>query len=102
MPIPTTVIGEMLGVPPQDQARFQHWSKAIVSTIPSRWQILRTMPPVWLFLRLIRRLIQDRRAQPRDDLLGALVLAEEAGQKLSEEELLAMVFLLLVPDTRQR
>jgi cytochrome P450 PksS len=58
--------------------------------------MLRTIPPIWLFLRLIRSLIRDRRAQPRDDLLGALVLAEEAGQKLSEDELLAMVFLLLV------
>ena len=58
--------------------------------------MLRAVPSVIAFLRYIRRLIAARRAAPGDDLLGALVRAEEAGERLSEDELVAMVFLLLV------
>jgi cytochrome P450 PksS len=54
------------------------------------------LPHVWAFLRYVRRLIRAKRAAPADDLLTALVRAEEAGDKLSEDELVAMTFLLLV------
>jgi cytochrome P450 PksS len=58
--------------------------------------MFRAIPAVLAFLRFIRRLIRIRRADPRDDLISALVQAEEAGDQLSEDELVAMVFLLLV------
>ncbi len=96
LPIPTTIIAEMLGVPAGDRHRFHRWSRAIVSSSPSGWGMLRAVPSVMAFLRYIRRLIAARRAAPGDDLLGALVRAEEAGERLSEDELVAMVFLLLV------
>jgi cytochrome P450 len=47
-------------------------------------------------MRYLRRQFEQRRAEPKDDLITALVQAEEAGDKLSENELLAMAFLLLV------
>jgi cytochrome P450 len=47
-------------------------------------------------MRYIRRLVKQRRAAPEDDLLSALVAAEESGNQLSEDELVAMIFLLLV------
>ena len=47
-------------------------------------------------MRYIRALIRARRAAPRDDLVSALVRVEEAGEGLDEDELLAMIFLLLV------
>jgi cytochrome P450 len=47
-------------------------------------------------LRYIKKQVKSRRAEPKDDLLSALVLAEEAGETLSEDELLAMVSLLLI------
>jgi len=96
LPIPTTIISEMLGVPAADRNRFHRWSKTIVATSPSGVGMLRAIPSVLAFLRFIRRLIQIRRADPRDDLISALVGAEEAGDRLSEDELVAMVFLLLV------
>jgi cytochrome P450 PksS len=96
LPIPTTVIAEMLGVPPADRHRFHRWSRAIVSINPSSLGTLLVLPHVWAFLRLIRRLIRSKRAAPGDDLLSALVRAEEAGDRLSEDELVAMAFLLLV------
>jgi cytochrome P450 len=49
-----------------------------------------------MFLRYVRRRVEYRRARPSDDLLSALVLAEEAGDRLSSDELLAMVVLLLI------
>ncbi len=54
------------------------------------------VPPMWAFLRYIRKLVKIRQAEPRDDLISALVQAREAGDRLSEDELLAMIFLLLV------
>jgi cytochrome P450 PksS len=96
IPIPTTIIAEMLGVPKKDQSKFQRWSRAIVSSSPSRWQMLKVIPFIWMFIRFIRQLVRARRMRPQDDMLGALVQAEEAGQQLSEDELVAMVFLLLV------
>jgi cytochrome P450 len=96
LPIPTTIIAEMLGVPVEDRHRFHRWSRAIVSINPSSLGTLLVLPHVWSFLRLIRRLIRSKRAAPGDDLLSALVQAEEAGDRLSEDELVAMTFLLLV------
>jgi cytochrome P450 len=96
LPLPTTIIAEMLGVPAADRHRFHRWSSAIVSANASGWGMVKAIPGVMAFLRYIRKLVQARRAAPRDDLVSALVQAEEAGETLSEDELLAMVFLLLV------
>jgi cytochrome P450 PksS len=57
---------------------------------------LRVIPNVWLFLRYLRRFFETRRRDPQNDLATALITAEEAGDKLSRDELLAMVFLLLI------
>src|SRR5262245_16528812 len=95
LPVPVTIISELLGVPPQDRHKFQAWSKRIVSS-SSSGDLLLALPAIWLFIRYLRRLFQLRRADPQDDLITALVQAEEAGDALSEDELLGMVFLLLV------
>jgi cytochrome P450 len=96
LPLPTTIIAEMLGVPAKDRHRFHLWSSAIVTASSSKWGIVKAIPNVLAFLRYLRKLIRTRRDDPRDDLVSALVQAEDAGQSLSEDELLAMVFLLLV------
>jgi len=49
-----------------------------------------------MFIRYLKRFFKTRRRDPQDDLTSALILSEEAGDKLSEDELLAMVFLLLI------
>lgn len=94
LPVPLTIIGELLGVPTGDQRKFHRWSSRIVA-ISSARDIVYAIPAVWSFLRYMRKLIARRRAEPRDDLITALVQAEEAGETLSEDELLAMAFLLL-------
>jgi cytochrome P450 PksS len=95
LPLPMTIITEILGVPPNDHDKFHRWSKAVVSlTSPS--PTLRVIPSVWKFLRYLRHFFKLRRRDPKDDLVSALIKAEDAGDKLSEDELLAMVFLLLI------
>jgi len=96
LPLPTTIIAEMLGVPAKDSPMFHRWSSAIVATNPSRWGMIKAIPNILAFLRYIRRLVALRRLEPREDLVSSLVLAEEAGDRLSEDELVAMIFLLLV------
>jgi cytochrome P450 PksS len=96
LPIPTTVIAEMLGVPVADRHRFHRWSRTILMSSSSSWGLWKALPSAWAFLRYIRRLIAARRAAPRDDLVSALVQAEEAGDRLTADELVSMVFLLLV------
>jgi cytochrome P450 PksS len=95
-PVPTTVISAMLGVPVADRHRFQRWSQALVLAGASRWGVVLAILPMWLFLRYVRQLIRARRTLPQDDLVSALVQAEEAGRQLSEDELVAMIVLLLV------
>jgi cytochrome P450 PksS len=95
LPLPTTVIAELLGVPVADRHKFHRWSNAM-TRVSTTWQIIGAIPSAWAFLRYIRRIVKLRRADPKDDLISALAQAEEAGDKLNEDELFAMVFLLLV------
>jgi cytochrome P450 len=95
LPLPMTIITEILGVPTKDRHKFHKWSQAVVS-LGSPNPTIRVIPAVWMFIRYLRRFFKVRRRDPRDDLASALIQAEEAGDKLSEDELLAMVFLLLI------
>ena len=95
LPLPATVIAELLGIPAKDQRRFHRWSNRIVS-ISSGLDIWRALPAAVAFVRFLRKMSERRRILPEDDLMSALVQVEEAGDRLSQDELLAMSFLLLV------
>jgi cytochrome P450 len=95
LPLPATVIAELLGIPAKDQRRFHRWSNRIVS-ISSGRDVWRALPAALAFVRYLRKMSERRRISPEDDLMSALVRAEEAGESLSQDELLAMSFLLLV------
>lgn len=95
LPIPLTVIVELLGIPSRDRHRFHRWSKAIVKT-PTTFNMLRALPSIRAFMRYLRQLVRQLRTAPQEGLLTALVQVEEAGDRLSEDELLAMAFLLLI------
>jgi cytochrome P450 PksS len=96
LPMPTTIIAEMLGVPVGDRHKFQRWSNAMMSAGHSTWGLVSAVPNAWAFVRYIRKFIKKRRTDPGNDLVSALIRAEEAGDTLSEEELIAMIMLLLV------
>jgi cytochrome P450 len=95
LPLPATVIAELLGIPASDHRKFHRWSSRIVS-ISSGRDVWRALPAAIAFVRYLRKMSERRRISPEDDLMSALVQAEEEGDKLSQDELLAMSFLLLV------
>lgn len=95
LPIPITVIADLLGIPEKDRRQFHRWSGRLVAVSSPR-DALTAIPAAWMFLRYLKRLIAWRRTQSGDDLLGALLQVEEAGDRLSQDELLAMLLLLLI------
>jgi cytochrome P450 len=95
MPVPTTIIAEMLGVPASDRHNFTRWTNALALAGSSNWGPPLALPSVWKLTRYIRKLVEARRAVPRNDLVTALVQADEAGEQLSADELVGMIVLLL-------
>jgi cytochrome P450 len=96
LPLPVAVISQMLGIPKREQDKFHRWSNAIVSSQSSKFGALKAIPSVISFLRYIRRLVQLRQVHPEDDLTTALIQAEESGDRMNADEMLAMIFLLLI------
>ena len=98
-PLPVTVIAEMLGVPPQDMDRFNRWSNDISLTIePSLRddQIRRVQQATEELYEYFEGIIEQRLREPQDDMITALLNAEDEGDKLTREELLGTLVLLLV------
>lgn len=90
-PLPITVISEMLGIPVQDRQKFRTWTQGIVNM--DRETGIASLQE---FLGYIKALLEEKRAQPGQDLISGLVQAEENGDQLSENELISMIFLLIV------
>ncbi|MEM8504549.1 MAG: cytochrome P450 [Cyanobacteria bacterium P01_D01_bin.1] len=96
LPIPVTVIKEMMGVEDEDMPRFKDGLTALKDGF-SGWTMLRTV--FWDMPRLskfVRELVERKRSNPQDDMLTKLIQAEAEGQKLNEDELVAMVFLMII------
>ena len=98
-PLPVIVIAEMLGVPPEDRATFRSWSakraRLLEPTIGIReWRGGRAAGQA--FDAYFRRIIRERRADPRDDIVSALLRAQDEDARLSDPETLNMLRLLLV------
>lgn len=96
LPIPVKVIGALMGVSDDDMPRFKKGVRVMTEGM-SGWGIARTilwdMPEV---IRFSRELIERKRTEPGPDVLSSLIEAEEEGEKLNEDELVAMIFLLIV------
>lgn len=97
VPLPVIIIAEMLGVPASDRAVFKRWSDHLVGFLdpqaaPPPHVLRRTREE---FFAYMGRIAAERRQQPADDLMTALVLAEEQGKRLSEIELHGTLALLL-------
>ena len=95
LPLPLTIMAELLGIPAAERARL--YARAQTSLSPSTIpEVLLAVPDQRLLTRQIRKLVQQRRREPRDDLVTALVQAEAEGNKLSEDELVATIFFLMI------
>ena len=95
-PLPLTVIAEMLGIPEEDYDRFRTWSQASVTFVPGQQTSQEHNDLLREFAEYLRQLAVVKRDSPGKDLLSGLVQAEAGGDKLSEEELISMMFLLIV------
>ena len=96
-PLPSLIICEMLGVPEADRSRFSAWTEDIAFLIaftiePER--LVAAERAAGEFMDYVRALIAARRNNLGDDLLSALIAAEESGDRLSEDELVATVVFL--------
>jgi len=92
-PLPITVICELLGIPVADRDDFRTWSATVVSdtAAPAVFEADATA-----MVRYFLALLAAKRREPADDLLSALISARDDGDRLSENELVSMAFLLLV------
>ena len=98
-PMPVIVIAEMLGVPIDERERFRGWARDLALTIEpvlSDEQAARAEEAARAFREFFAQLIAERRRDPQEDLLTALIEAEEAGERLTEGELVANIVLLLI------
>jgi len=95
-PLPITVICELLGIPVENRQKFRAWSNAFFDRNVSFQGDTEEPAEIGEFVRYLKALISEKREWPDDRLVSQLVRVEEAGDKLSENELVAMIWLLLV------
>ncbi|MEV4602771.1 cytochrome P450 [Amycolatopsis sp. NPDC049253] len=87
-PLPVTVICDLLGVPQEDHKIFREWTQALVSDATAKGDVLDVYGDQ--LDNYVAGLVAQRREEPTDDLLGALVYARDAGAKLTENELISI------------
>lgn len=90
-PLPITVISEMLGIPATDRPKFRTWTQGIVNMQEEEHK-----GSLEAFLNYIKALLDEKRLHPGNDLISRLVQVEENGDQLNENELVSMIFLLIV------
>jgi cytochrome P450 len=97
-PLPVAVIAELLGIPAADRALLRPWSAAICGMYelnPSEETAARAVRASAEFSDYLRELIAARRAEPGEDLVSALIAAHDEGDRLTGQELVSTVVLLL-------
>lgn len=94
-PLPIIVISEMLGVPNSDRNKFRVWSNALIEQSGQEPnEEVRGL--IMEFRNYLADWISKVRQQPGDDLISQLVIAEEQGDRLTEDELFNLVMLLII------
>ena len=91
-PLPVAIISQILGIPAEDNDNFAYWNEGVneltASGRTTEANLTRGLPIFQHLRAYLRELIEKRRRDPQDDLLSALVMVEEEGDRLSEEELI--------------
>jgi cytochrome P450 len=98
-PLPAIVIAELLGVPAEDHRQFKEWAATLVNAIGQGGPLQRAPEfdrTLEALLDYLRGVIAKRRASPRDDLISAMIAAQEQRDALSDQELLSNSLLLLL------
>jgi cytochrome P450 len=92
-PLPITVICDLLGIPDEHRFDFRAWTDTLVAPDPTRPEAGKEA--VAAMLEYFTRLLGDKRAEPGDDLLSDLIAVRDEGDRLSEDELMSLAFLIL-------
>jgi len=99
-PLPSTVICQMIGVPLADRELFTDWTAQVTHLLAPRLltptQLEKSLTAAANLSAYFTKLIAERKAQLGDDLLSTLIRAEEAGDRLSPEELIVQAVGLLI------
>lgn len=97
-PLPVIVIAEMLGIPSEDREQFKYWSDEVVASADQAigGKDADSTKAHQEMNEYFRKIIMKRREDPQDDLISALIQAEEDHQHLSEDDVLSFCWLLLV------
>jgi cytochrome P450 PksS len=98
VPLPLSVISTMLGVGDEDRNEFHVLMERFVVRLGSgsTADAMRAVPTARKLYAVLERLAEQRRAQPDDGLISALLAASEDGDSLSPDEVMAMIFLLML------
>ena len=97
LPLPMAVISEMLGVPENQRAKFRHFMLHLLDgPPPSVWRLISGMRNNMRMINYLDGLINLRRREPDSGLITALVAVETSGDRLTQDELIGMVFVLLL------
>jgi cytochrome P450 len=94
--LPSRVIGDMIGVPPERREAFLHWTESMVAVADGETQEKNIRSAAANIYGEFARLLDERRRERRDDLMSALLDAELEGERLTQEELLGFCFVLIV------
>ncbi len=92
-PLPIAVICDLLGVPEEARTDFRQWTDVLVAPDPSRPDEARQA--IGAMLAFFAELISSKRAAPGDDLVSDMIAAQDEGDRLSDDELTSLVFLIL-------
>lgn len=97
-PLPVTIIAEMLGVPSEDHERFRHWSDEGVRVLGfgDGDDVRRSLLAQAELRAYLEEIVEERRREPRDDLLSGMIAAGEDGDRLTAGELFAQTMLILI------
>jgi len=94
-PFPIHVISEMLGIPKQDRNRIHVWSEAIAKGLGFGKQDPEVTKHLRAFAEYTAKLVEEKRKLPSDDLISQLIVIEEEGDRLNQDELISMITLLV-------
>lgn len=95
-PLPGRIIAEMIGVPPDRRETFLGHTRQMLSTNPALSITETIREPSERIYEEFRRLLEERRRAPGDDLMSALQVAEIDGVRLTDEEILGFCYQLIV------
>jgi len=96
VPLPVTLIAEILGVPPSKMADFRRWSDALVGSLAAEIDVARVGADLAEMSQYFFGVAEERRREPGDDLISAIAVATPDGEQLSTIEVVLFCILLLV------